>query len=228
MRTSIIIPAYNEAGSIGNVLDSIPDIDDCEIVVVDGGSGDDTFAIAEAWGTKVLLETQRGYGRACSAGVEQAVGDILVFMDADGADDPNHLPGLINPVVNGKADLVLGSRLAGKIQHGAMPRHQFFGNWISALLIRWFYHIPITDLSPFRAVKRQKLLSLDMQEMTYGWPTEMIVKAARQNWVITEIPVNYYPRSSGKSKISGTWRGTVLATYYILSTIFKYSRRQIG
>jgi len=120
--------------------------------------------------------------------------------------------------------MVLGSRLAGEIQQGAMPWHQYFGNWLSAGLFRLLYNLKITDLSPFRAVNRSKLISLELEEMTYGLPTEMIAKAARQNWQIKEIPVNYFPRYGGKSKISGTLKGTILATYYILSTILKYAR----
>ena len=120
--------------------------------------------------------------------------------------------------------MVLGSRLAGVISPGAMPWHQKFGNQLSARMIRLLYGLPITDLSPFRAVLRSKLLDLDLQEMTYGWPTEMITKAARQNWRILEVPVDYHPRIGGESKISGTVRGTVLATYYIMRTILQYSR----
>jgi hypothetical protein len=119
--------------------------------------------------------------------------------------------------------MVLGSRLAGHISTGAMPWHQRFGNWLSSALIRALYGLQITDLSPFRAVQRSKLLELDMREMTYGWPTEMITKAARRNWNIVEIPVSYRPRFAGESKISGTLRGTILATYYILKTIFQYA-----
>jgi len=224
MRTSIVIPALNEGESIGYVLDRIPNKDEYEIIVVDGGSSDQTVPIAEAAGVHVFLETRRGYGRACATGVEKASGDILVFLDADGADDPSQIPDLVAPLLKGSIDMVLGSRLAGVIHPGAMPLHQHFGNWLAAGLFRLLYHLPITDLSPFRAVVRPMLLSLDMQEMTYGWPTEMIAKAARRNWSISEIPANYYPRYGGKSKISGTLRGATLATYYILTTIFKYAR----
>ena len=119
--------------------------------------------------------------------------------------------------------MVLGSRLAGEIEDGAMPWQQHFGNWLSSLLIRMLYRLPVTDLSPFRAVRKSKLLDLGMTEMTYGWPTEMIVKAAKRGWKIKEIPVNYRSRYGGQSKISGTLKGTVLATYYIISAILKYS-----
>lgn len=224
MKISIIIPAFNEEDSIGHVLDRIPKKDTYEVIVVDGGSEDQTVGIAEANGARVIHESRRGYGRACATGLEEATGKIAVFLDADGADDPTQIPELIAPLFDDQADLVLGSRIAGGIDPGAMRWHQYFGNWLAAGLFRRLYNLPITDLSPFRAVNRDKLLSLKMQEMTYGWPTEMIAKAARHNWRIKEIPVNYSPRYGGQSKISGTIKGTILATYYILSTIFQYAR----
>jgi glycosyltransferase involved in cell wall biosynthesis len=224
MKPSIIIPALNEAEGIGPVLRGIPKDFQAEILVIDGGSEDETIRIAEAEGARVILEPQRGYGRACAAGVKAARGEVLVFMDADGADDPGSLPHLLAPIKGGSADLVLGSRLSEGVVRGSMPWHQYAGNWLAAVLIRWFYELPITDLSPFRAVIREVLLDLEMQEMTYGWPTEMIVKAARQGYRIQEIPVRHHSRLGGKSKISGTLRGTILATYFILYTIFKYSR----
>jgi glycosyltransferase involved in cell wall biosynthesis len=224
VQRSIIIPALNEAESIGQVLRGIPSGFEAEIVVVDGGSSDDTIAIAESAGARVIREPRRGYGQACATGLAEVSGDLVIFLDADGADDPAYLPQLAAPIENEKADLVLGSRLLGRILPGAMPWHQFAGNWLSARLIRRIYGLSITDLSPFRASIRQKLQAVNMQEMTYGWPTEMIVKAARRGWRIQEIPVVYHPRLGGKSKISGTLRGTVLATYSILQTILKYSR----
>ena len=147
----------------------------------------------------------------------------MVFLDADGADDPRHLAELVAPLAIGQAEMVLGSRLAGQIEAGAMPWHQKAGNRLSAGLIHRLYDLPITDLSPFRAVLRSALLKLDLQEMTYGWPTEMIVKAARAGWRIRELPVVYHPRQGGRSKISGTWRGSLLATYHILKLILRYA-----
>ncbi len=225
MQASIIIPALNEAESIAQVLGDIPKDFEAEVLVVDGGSKDDTVSIAQSAGARVIHEPRPGYGMACARGVSEAHHDLLIFMDADGADDPGCITRLAAPLHNENADLVLGSRLVGRIDKGAMPWHQRTGNWLSALLIRKLYGIPVTDLSPFRAVNRKMLLAIKMQEMTYGWPTEMIVKAARSGWRIQEIPVVYRPRLGGKSKISGTIRGTVLATYFILRTIFKYSRK---
>jgi len=224
MDTSVVIPAINEERSLEQVLAAIPYDVVTEIILVDGGSTDSTVSVAKRAGALVVHEPRRGYGIACATGVEQASGEVVVFMDADGADDPAQIHDIISPLKEGKADMVLGSRLAGHIAPGAMPWHQRFGNWISAALIRGLYGLKITDLSPFRAVRRGKLLELDMQEMTYGWPTEMITKGARRGWRIVEIPVNYHPRLAGESKISGTLHGTLLATYSILWTIFRYVR----
>jgi glycosyltransferase involved in cell wall biosynthesis len=224
LSVTVIIPALNEEESIGQALAGIPaDVVD-EILVVDGGSSDGTVSIARAGGARVVHEPRRGYGRACATGVRAASGDIVLFLDADGADDPSQIPDLLAPMLGGRADMVLGSRLAGKIAPGAMPWHQRFGNQLAAWLIRRLYGLPLTDLSPFRAVDRELLLGLEMKEMSYGWPTEMIVKASRRGWHVVEIPVRYRPRMGGRSKISGTVRGTALATYYILRTIFRYAR----
>jgi glycosyltransferase involved in cell wall biosynthesis len=224
LSVTVIIPALNEEESIGQVLVGIPaDVVD-EILVVDGGSSDGTVAVAQAEGAWVVHEPRRGYGRACAAGVAAARGDVVLFLDADGADDPTQIPDLLAPLQTGPAGMVLGSRLTGEIAPGAMPWHQRFGNQLAAWLIHRLYGLPLTDLSPFRAVDRELLLGLEMKEMSYGWPTEMIVKASRRGWHVVEIPVRYRPRMGGRSKISGTVRGTALATCYILRTIFRYAR----
>jgi glycosyltransferase involved in cell wall biosynthesis len=221
---SIIIPALNEAESIGYVLSAIPLEWIHEILVVDGGSTDATVAIAEQAGARVIQERRRGYGRACHSGLLAATGKVVVYLDADGADDPRHLPELLAPLVGGQADLVLGSRLAGKMDTGAMPWTQWLGNFLAAVMFRWIYGLRLTDLSPFRAGRRDYILSLDLKEMTYGLPTEMIAKAARRGWKIVEIPVSYHARRGGKSKITGTWRGSVLASTLIFRLILRYAR----
>jgi glycosyltransferase involved in cell wall biosynthesis len=236
VNTTVIIPTLNEAETLGGVLaalaacmqaasaDAIPRSLAAEILVVDGCSTDGTPTIAEAGGARLISEPRRGYGRACAAGVCAAQGEIVVFLDADGADDPRQLPELVAPLISGQAEMALGSRLAGQVEVGAMPWHQKAGNRLCARLIHRLYGLPITDLSPFRAVLRAELLKLDLQELTYGWPTEMIVKAARCGWRIREVPVDYHRRRDGQSKISGTWRGSLLATYHILNTILRYAR----
>jgi glycosyltransferase involved in cell wall biosynthesis len=224
MAVTVIIPALDEEESIGQVLAAIPAHAADEVIVVDGGSGDRTVELARAHGARVIEESRRGYGRACAAGVAAARGDIVAFLDADGADDPAQLPDLLAPLLAGRADLSLGSRLAGQMAQGAMPWYQLTGNWLAAWLIRRLYGLPVTDLSPSRAVRRPLLLDVDMEEMTYGWPAEMMVKAARRGWRVVEVPVRYRPRLGGRSKISGTLRGTVGATWHILSIVFRYAR----
>lgn len=226
MQISVIIPAWNEEDSIGGLLAelaAVPLEGLCEVMVVDGGSTDRTVEIAQAGGARVLHEPRRGYGRACHTGAVEARGELLAFLDADGADDPAGLAGLVAPLLADQADLVLGSRLAGRLLPGAMPWHQQAGNRLAAALFRLLYGLRLTDLSPMRAVTRAALLRLPMREMTYGWPTEMIARASRAGWRIVEIPVTYRPRMGGQSKISGTLRGTVLATYYILKVIARYA-----
>jgi hypothetical protein len=226
VQISIIIPTLNEAESIAAVVAAILGNVAAEILVVDGGSKDGTVETARSAGATVINEPRGGYGRACATGLATAQGEVIVFLDGDGADDPRHLMQLVLPILQNQADMVLGSRLLGQMDPGAMPWHQRFGNWLAALLIRALYGLSITDLSPYRAVRREALQKLGMTEMTYGWPTEMIVKAARQAWIIQEIPVTYHPRRGDKSKISGTLRGTVLATAFILGTILRYARGQ--
>jgi glycosyltransferase involved in cell wall biosynthesis len=218
-----IIPALNEERSIGAVLRAIPRDVVTEVIVVDGGSADGTADLAAANGATVVREHRRGYGRACAAGAAAAHGDVLVFLDADGASDPREIAGLLAPIARGEADLVLGSRLAGTMAAGAMPWHQHVGNHLSAGLLRRFYGLPVTDLGPYRAVRRGLLADLAIHDLTYGWPTEMVVKAARAGWRITEVPVSCHPRTGGQSKISGTVRGTILATFHILRTIARYA-----
>ena len=220
----MIIPVLNEEASIAAVLGDIPSELEAEVLVVDNGCTDRTIPIARSLGARIILAEQRGYGAACYAGTLAASGDILVYLDGDYSDYPNEMVDLIAPIVAGRADLVLGSRLArGDLPGEAMPPQQRFGNWLTARLMRRLYDLPVTDLSPFRAVRKETVLTLVMQEMTFGWPTEMMVKAARAGYRLEEIPVRYRSRLGGKSKISGTLRGTILAAYYILTTTFRYA-----
>jgi cellulose synthase/poly-beta-1,6-N-acetylglucosamine synthase-like glycosyltransferase len=221
MQVSIVIPTFNEAESIGQVLREIPRELVREILVVDSGSTDGTVDIALAGGARVIHEPRRGYGRACATGAAEACGDVVVYLDGDGADDPRRLDHLLAPLRDGRADLVLGSRLLGKMQPGAMPGHQWFGNWLAGRLLWIFHRLPLTDLSPFRAVRRAPLLALNLQEMTYGWPVEMITRACRQGLKIVEVPVGYRPRLGGHSKITGTWRGSLKALINIARIIWR-------
>jgi len=225
---SVIIPALDEEQSIGAVIEAIPRDIVGEVIVVDGGSRDATRELARERGARVLSEPLRGYGRACARGVSEAHGEIVVFLDADGANDPQDIQALVAPIAEGSADLVLGSRLcpvrAAAVLSAAMPAHQRLGNRLAALLIRVRHGVPVTDLSPFRAVRRTMLLALPINDLTFGWPTEMIVNAARAGWRIIEVPVSCRPRSGGRSKVSGTLRGATLAAVHILGAILGPAR----
>jgi glycosyltransferase involved in cell wall biosynthesis len=223
MNVTLIIPALNEATCIGPLLAELPQGLAQEVLVVDNGSTDDTADAARLAGARVVAEPRRGYGYACAAGVAAAAGDILAFMDGDGSFIPGELRGLLGPILAGSADLVLGTRMRGRMPAGAMPPHQRLGNRLVAQLMHLLYDLPLTDLGPFRAVRRDTLFALDMRERTYGWPVEMIVKSARSGARIVELPVSYRPRLAGRSKVGGTIRGTILATYRILHTTFRYA-----
>jgi len=227
MRLAIIIPALNEAGNIRRLIGAIPtqlpSVSNISIIVVDNGSADQTADEAHQAGAIVVHEPRRGYGYACAAGVAASeTADVLLFLDGDGSFDPAELPLLIHPIVEGQADLVLGSR-SRQIDPGAMPPHQRFGNQLVSHLMLLLYRLKVTDLGPYRAVRRDYLLELDMREMTFGWPTEMMVKAARRDFRIVEVPVHYRKRWSGHSKVSGTLRGSLLATYFILGVTLRYA-----
>jgi glycosyltransferase involved in cell wall biosynthesis len=226
VRVSIIIPTRNEASAIARVLADIPADTVTEVIVVDGTSTDGTPDIAAKMGARVLREPRRGYGRACLAGLANASApDIVVFLDGDYSDRPAEVPLLLAPIIEGRADITLGSRLAGLRIPGAMPWHAAFGNRLAASLIRMLYGVKITDLGPFRAARAEVLRSLALEETTYGWAVEMILKGALGGFRIVEVPVSYYPRI-GKSKISGTVEGTVGAAWFILSRILRYYFRR--
>ena len=226
MKVAVVIPALNEADCIGElVAETLAQPVDA-VIVVDNGSTDETAGAARQAGARVVREPRRGYGAACSAGVRTAQSvsaETIVFLDADRSFEPREMPRLLEPLRKGEADMVLGSRfLAG--QQAAMLPHQRFGNWLTARLMRGVYGLPVTDLGPYRAIRIGLLTQLDMHEMTYGWPTEMIVKAARHRARIVEVPVSYRPRRAGISKVSGTVRGSVLAGYFILWMTLKHAR----
>ncbi|MCP4168801.1 MAG: glycosyltransferase family 2 protein [Chloroflexi bacterium] len=224
MKTIVIIPALNEEGAIADLVRATLEQQVEGVIVVDNGSSDDTADLAANAGALVVSERRRGYGFACAAGVSAAAdADILLFLDGDYSSLPEDIPKLVDPIKRGEADLVLGSRFLGHIEPGAMPLHQRFGNWLSAWLMRRLYHMPVTDLGPYRAIRSDLLRALDMQEMTFGWPTEMMVKAAKRHARIVEVPVSWRLRRAGKSKISGTVRGSALAAWYILGVTLRYA-----
>lgn len=226
MKVTVIIPALNEAGNIRQLVTEIYSIAPVKVIVVDNGSTDATAQEAREAGAKVVSEHRHGYGYACAAGVAEAGdADVLAFLDGDHSFSPTDLPALLEPILNKQADLVLGSRTLGHIELGAMFPQQRFGNWLAARLMNMLYKLSITDLGPYRAIRRNFLSELNMQEMTYGWPTEMIVKSAKRGARIVEVPVSYRNRRFGQSKVSGTVRGTLLAGWYILGVTFHYARR---
>ena len=225
-KVNVIIPAFNEENGIGQVIREIPKDIIAEIIVVNNASTDRTEKVAQENGATVLREPTPGYGRACLKGIEYlrqlpVPPDIVVFLDADHSDYPEEIRELINPILENKADLVIGSRALGNKEKGSMTPQQIFGNWLATRLLKIIYGATFTDLGPFRAVRFRSLMLLDMQDKTYGWTVEMQLKAAKVGLRCVEEPVRYRKRI-GFSKISGTVKGTIMAGYKILSTIFKY------
>jgi glycosyltransferase involved in cell wall biosynthesis len=222
MRVSVIIPTHNEAQAIARVLADLPADLVTEVIVVDSNSNDGTPEIAAKMGARVISESRRGYGRACLTGLASANSpDIVVFLDGDYSDRPSELPILLAPILQGVADITLGARLGEHRIPAALPWHQAFGNRLAAGLIRHLYGLKITDLGPFRAARSDVLRALALEETTYGWAVEMILKGALNGFRVVEVPVTYYPRI-GKSKISGTLKGTVGAAWFILSLMVRY------
>lgn len=222
----VIIPAFNEQGSIGKVVSDIPKALVREIIVVNNNSTDQTEKVALDVGATVILDSRRGYGSACLKGLahvraKEIKPDIVVFLDGDYSDHPEEMTLLVNPILNNKMDMVIGSRALGKREKGSMMPQQKFGNWLATSLLKLLYKISYTDLGPFRAITWTALEKLNMQDTNFGWTVEMQLKAAKQKMNITEIPVSYRKRI-GVSKIAGTLKGTILAGYKIIFTIFKY------
>ena len=220
---SIIIPAINEEESIGLVLNDIPKDIAREIIVVDNGSHDNTANVAENLGAKVMLEPLRDYGSACLRGISvlKKDTDIVVFLDGDYSDYPQDMHTILKPILTGKAEMVIGSRMLGAREKGALLPQAVFGNKLAAFLIRLFWGFRYTDLGPFRAITYKVLLSLNMADKNFGWTVEMQIKALKKGLRIVEVPVRYR-RRIGKSKITGTFSGTVRAGTKIIYTIFKY------
>jgi glycosyltransferase involved in cell wall biosynthesis len=223
----VIIPAYNEEQSVGLVVNDLPKHLLRHIVVVNNNSTDRTVTTASEAGAVVLTETEKGYGAACLCGInflrkQQAAPDIVVFLDADYSDHPEELPLLIQPILSGNAELVIGARHRDGREPGAMLPQQLFGNWLATKMMRVLFRSRFTDLGPFRAVTWRALEEIGMQDRNFGWTVEMQVKALKKKINYTEIPVRYRKRK-GVSKITGTIRGSVMAGYKIIFTILRYA-----
>ena len=222
MNITVIIPVLNEEHSIGSVLDHIPRDLATDIIVVDNGSTDRSPEIAEQHGARVFAEPRRGYGHACLKGIQEIKNaDIIVFLDGDFSDYPEEMRALVEPIKNGKFDLVIGSRSLGKHDKDALPSHSAFGNQIASFLIHLLFGFRYSDLGPFRAIRFPSLQKLNIVDRTWGWTVEMQIKAIQKGLRICEVPVSYRKRI-GQSKISGTFLGSVKAASKIIWTIFKY------
>lgn len=221
----IIIPAYNEEDSVAKVVMDIPKAIVRNIIVANNNSSDNTARVAKDAGAIVVDQPLSGYGNACLKGMEYVANtevkpDIIVFLDGDYSDYPEQISDLIQPILTENADMVIGSRATGEMEKGAMMPQQIFGNWLATSLIKLIYGYEFTDLGPFRAIRYDKLLLIDMKDKTFGWTVEMQVKAAKLKLKCVEVPVKYRVRI-GVSKVSGTIKGTILAGHKILWTIFK-------
>ena len=225
-NTAIVIPALNEEAALRQLLTEIPPAFAQWIIVVDNGSTDRTAAVARAANAVVVSEPERGYGRACLRGFTTAQNlgaDFVVFMDGDGSDDPADLSALLTPVIEGEADFSIGSRVSARSERGAIPPQALLGNWMVSHMIRMLYGVRLHDIGSFRVIRCSALEALQMNEMTFGWPVEMLVKAARAHYRILEQPIHYRRRSHGRSKVAGTLVGSLKAAYYMVSTTLRYA-----
>ena len=225
-KISVIIPAFNEAESIGKVIQDIP-ASVSEVIVVSNGSTDDTEDVAAKAGATVLREERKGYGYACLKGMDHVASEsshpeIIVFLDGDYSDYPEQLDEVVAPIIEDDVDMVIGARVKELREAGSMTLPQIFGNWLATFLMRLFFRSKFTDLGPFRAIKYNKLLELHMEDKTYGWTVEMQLKALKRKYKYVEVPVKYRNRI-GVSKVSGTVKGAIFAGIKILGWIFKYS-----
>lgn len=233
LRAAVVIPCLDEEDSIGGLVADIRAVADdpslpvtlSDIFVVDNGSSDGTAAMASAAGASVVSEPRRGYGRACLSGVLAAAdADLIVLMDGDRSDMPSELPSLLAPLLAGEADLVIGSRMLGTYEPGSLLPQQIFGNRVATLLLRLAFGVKMSDIGPFRVIRRDQLLALRMREMTYGWSIEMVARAAKDGLRVHEVPVTYRKRAGGVSKVSGNLRASLKAGYRILLAIVRARR----
>ena len=226
MRIAVVIPALDEEDAIGVVVREVPRDLVGEIIVVDNGSIDRTGEVARAAGARVIREPTRGYGAACLTGAMAAQdADVLVFLDGDRSDDPSEMLTVLRPVLDGQADLVIGSRTAGLTEEGALTSTQRLGNRLVTWMVRLLYGLRLTDIGPFRAIRVETFRDLGMEHKTYGWPVEMIVKAAKKGYQVVNVPVRCRKRI-GRSKVAGTVKGSLLAGYHLLSTTVRYAWRR--
>jgi len=237
LRAAVVIPCLNEEEAIGGLVDDVwavaadPSLPVAltDVFVVDNGSSDSTAANAIAAGASVVSEPRRGYGRACLTGVLAASdADLIVLMDGDRRDLPVLLPVLLAPLLAGEADLVVGSRILGTYEPGSLLPQQIFGNRVATLLLQLAFGVKMTDIGPFRVIRRDQLLTLGMREMTYGWSIEMVARAAKEGLRVREVPVTYRKRAGGVSKVSGNLRASLKAGYRILLAIVRARRDSLA
>jgi len=226
---TVVIPALNEEANIADLITEVrqlglePDLNAtiAEILVVDNGSTDRTAELAQEAGARVTREERKGYGRACLTGAEAATGEILVFMDGDRSEVPSEMPDLLNPFLDKSPALVIGSRTRGHMEQGALSPQQIFGNRFGSLLLRTLHGVRVTDFGPYRVIRRDVLLAFNMREMTYGWPTEMLVRSAHAPGGIIEVPVTCRRRAGGESKVSGSIRASITTGCRMVAVMFR-------